>query len=216
MVSDNHVLRCQVLSVVFRMDGCHFAGACQLLSPNAVSKEQAAEAASALVSVLQGRMPDTAVEKVQIPSEAYSFREFRTPTKHLLSALGNSLQQAMPSGFSFQSLKPGNPLRAAGPDCMRVEFDETEKALLTPSPPSASRLFFLWDSSSGESKPDYYTSEDFIRVTFSADEGTEATLLKHSSCMSPVDSVFVAEHALLLGRRVSWDGSIYARKTCGF
>ena len=161
-----------MLSVVFRMDGCHFAGACQLLSPNAVSKEQASEAASSLVSILHGRLPHTAVEKVNIPHEAYSFREYRTPTKHLLAALGNSLQQAMPSGFSFQSTKPSNPLRAAGPDARRVEFDDTEKALLTPRPPPESRMFFLWASSTGESKPDYYTNEAFVRVTFAADEGT--------------------------------------------
>ena len=155
------------------MDGFHFAGATQLLSPNSCSKKEAEEAATALVEAIGGQLPETANHKLEMTRKTFAFKEFRTPTKNLLSAVANALQQALPAGWSLQKSKPSNPLDPAGIGRMRIQYDKSELELLSPQPAEDACLHWLWDAETCSAKPDHYTDENFVRLVFSADEGTE-------------------------------------------
>ena len=176
----------EVLSVVFRMDGCHFAGATQLLPSNTCSQEEAAAAATSLACALQGCLPESAMEHQNMPAGSWKFKEYRTSTKHLLCSLGNCLQQVMPRGWTLNGCRPNNPLLPAGTSSTRMLYDATELELLPSSLPEGSQVHFNWDFDSCKARPDFYTDEQFVRLVWAADEGTEAC-----SCY------FLASHVLL-------------------
>ena len=164
----------QVLSVVHRMDGVHFAGATQLLSSNTCSKQEASAAAQSLAATLDGRLPETALDTQSMPASTWKFKEYRAPTKHLLCSLANCLQQVMPRGFSLDACRPCNPLLPAGCSCVRLLHDEAELELLPGSPTPDARLHFIWDFDDCKGREDFYTDENFVRLVWAADEGTEA------------------------------------------
>ena len=164
----------QVLSVVFRMGGIHFAGATQMVQSNAISKTEAQSACQALADAVGGQLPASAQHKISIGDESWAWQDYRTSTKHLLLALANSLQHAMPAQWTLADCKPGNPL---GPASTRVQYDPSEIVLLNPQPPAASTLFFTWDEDTCQGQPDFYLDENFTRLVFAADEGTEAPSL---------------------------------------
>ena len=147
-----------------------------MLPVNVCNKDEAAEASRSLAAALQGRLPQDATQRTQLPKNAFAFREFRKPTKDLLAGIANSLQQAMPSGFTLQSCKPPNPLKPAGQGCERHVYDNSELRLLPQQLPSDAHFFFTWDSEALESRKDFYEHENFTRLVFSADEGTQACL----------------------------------------
>ncbi|CAE6950908.1 unnamed protein product [Symbiodinium sp. CCMP2592] len=180
----------QVLSVVYRMDGLHFAGATQLLPVNTCSKTEAVAAAVALSSCLEGVLPDNAKSRFALPKDAHSFREFRTPTKHLLSGLANSLQQAMPAGWTLQGCIPPNPLLPAARGCDRLPFEEVEKSLLNPKLAQDAKVYFVWDPEASEGRQDFYVHEDFVRLVFGADEGTEGFVGWQHLCSQNLWAVF--------------------------
>ena len=160
--------------MIFRLGGRHFSGATQLLQANVCTKTEAVQAATALSEVVAGELPLNAEYKVDIPKEAWKFKEFRQPTKYLLCGLANSLQQAMPLGWSLACCRPPNPLMPATSGCARLLYDASETALMVPPPPEHARLHFVWDPESKEARADHYLNENFTRLVFSADEGTEA------------------------------------------
>ena len=160
------------------MGGYHFSGATQLLPANGSSKQEAKLAAQSLAAAVSGRLPDDASQLVRMSPATFAFREFRTPTKNLLCSLANALQQVMPEGWSLQDTKPGNPLRPRDIGCERLKLEQEELSLLKSSQASAQTLYFVWDPDALEARYDFYVNENFTRLVFSADEGTEVSSLK--------------------------------------
>ncbi|CAE7839889.1 unnamed protein product, partial [Symbiodinium necroappetens] len=163
-----------VLSVVLRLGGYHFAGPTQMVNVSACGKTEAEQAVETLGQVLQGERPADATSSVGMPKDAFKFREYRTPTKNLLCALANSLQHVMPQGWTLLKCRPPNPLKPATAGCSRISYDQSEMDVMVPPPPAGSNLHLIWDSERLEARADHYEHEDFTRLVFAADEGTEA------------------------------------------
>ena len=149
-------------------------------------------------------MPASAHANVPMTKETFQFREYRTPTKHLLCSLANSLQQAMPSGWTLQKARPSNPLLPTTFGCERLAYQPLEMQLMDPRPSDDCCLHFTWDPETLESRPDHYVSEDFVRLVFSSDEGTEARCEEQGAFQASTEAFFsttLAEHACS-----SWQG----------
>ena len=162
--------------MVFRMAGKQFAGATQLLSAGACSASEVGDAAESMAAALQGQLPESGTAMVPLPNGCFKWREFRTPTKQLLTGLANCLQQALPPGFTLLSAKPTNPLRPSGPSGQRHRLTAEEMKVQALSIEDGSR-FFNFEPESDESlsgEPAFLRDENFFRLVLSADEGTEA------------------------------------------
>lgn len=160
----------EVLSFVWRMCGRQFAGVTQLL-PLGTTQEQATAALQSMVKVLNGQLPQSSHEKLKIARDTWVWREFRSSTKFLLQAIGNSLKQVMPDSFSLMSCKPDNILAPAsirGTRCMYLP----EELELKPELKGFQAAFICDDN--GLRFPDFYVNEDFFRLVMTCDEGTEA------------------------------------------
>ena len=176
----------QVLSLIYRMDGCQFAGATQLLTASSVSKDEAYEAAGSMAAALDGALPDTGSSQVPKPEGTFQWRQFRGPTKQLLCGLANSLQQALPEGWTLKSAVPSTPLRPRGPDAERCHLRPLEMEAEGLTEENGYR-YFVFNSETSESSRDWYESEDFYHLVFSADEGTEAGILLLAWVCRPFD-----------------------------
>ncbi|CAE7788072.1 icmt-1, partial [Symbiodinium sp. CCMP2592] len=164
----------QVLSLIFRMGGKHFSGATQLLNATSLNEEETEAAAASMAKAMDGSLPPTAKADVGKDKKLhFAWKEFRTPTKMLLSAMANSLQQSLPENWTLLSCKPANLLRPRGPNSERLRFTEKEKAVHGLNPEHGAR-YFVHSFEDAESVCDFYKHEGFYHLTFAADEGTEA------------------------------------------
>ena len=169
------------MSIVFRIDGHQFTGPTQILPQHgSVSKEQATEAFKKLSETLRmrGEIPSSGHEKVALAPNCFGWREFRTATKHVLSALANALVNSLPGGYTLMNSKPPNALCPAGITGERLRMSEAEKQVFHLGRQSGD-LKFIYNFKTHESFLDYYIHEDFVRLVFSADEGTEAGRAKN-------------------------------------
>eukprot|EP00438_Fugacium_kawagutii_P003701 Skav209327 [mRNA] locus=scaffold724:414152:417800:- [translate_table: standard] len=160
-----------VMTIVFRSGEFQFSGATQLL-PQGISDEQSALALEAFAKAVDGKMP-SAASRPALPKDTFAWKEFRTATKMVLSAVANALQQAVHGDFSLASCSPANPLVPRSNHCDRLPLLPEEKKLHGLDP--ALTYHFNYNFQSGSKWPDYYQSEDHFKLVFSADEGTEAT-----------------------------------------
>ena len=161
----------QVLSVVLRLNGHHFAAPTQLLpaggDPNEVEMalETFTEALKAATDTPQG-------SKVKIPKGSFDWKEYRQATKAVLAGLANSLRNVFPAGWSLKASMPPNLLQPVARGCDRVALVEAEKEMFGQA--SVLNLSFNYDYNSYQATPQWYLHENFHRLIFSADEGTEA------------------------------------------
>ena len=170
------------LSLVFRMDSHQWAGPTQVL-PFGPTAEPAAKALESLRSYLGGRIPSKPVSQIAASLDAFKWKEYRTSTKNLLVALANSIQQAMPKGFSLKSCVPPNPLLPMKPTETRAKLTEKEKRAMGLEGEQMDRsLYFVFDHKSFDARTDWYQKDSFWHLTFSADEGTEARAVKAKTC----------------------------------
>ena len=157
--------------MVFRMGYCQFAGATQLLSASGHSSSDVQNAADSMAWAVDGKLPEQGSQVAS--ADSFHFRGFRTPTKQLLCGLANSLQQALPQGFTLKSCRPLSPLKPAGPHAMRCRFTPLEMQAQGLSEDAGER-YFTFDPESQTSLHDYYLEENFYHLVLTADEGTEA------------------------------------------
>ncbi len=174
---------------MFRIDKYQFTGPTQILPQHgSVSKEQSAEALKKFGETLRmrGEIPKSGHEKVTLAPNCFEWKEFRVATKNVLSALANALVNSLPGGYTLSSSKPPNALRPAGIVGERLTMSLAEKAVfglgLHKGP-----VKFIYNFKTHESYLDYYLHEDFVRLTFSADEGTEAGRAKNLDSSSESD-----------------------------
>ena len=160
----------EVLSFVWRMAGMQFAGVTQLL-PMGVSSQQAALALEAFLKVLDGKVPQKGHEALKIAKSNMMWQEYRTSTKNLLCAIANSLKQVLPDSWNLSHAKPPNQLRPRGVAGERFFYLPEE--MVERKDPEHFQCAFVHDFKTGVRAPDLYVSEEFYRLTFSADEGTE-------------------------------------------
>lgn len=153
------------------MSGHQFSGVTQLL-PLGISADQAALALQSLQQALGGKVPTKAHEPLKLARDQFAWKEFRTSTKFLLCALANSLKQMLGDRWSLASCRPGNLLAPKSTTGERYKFLEEEFAERADM--TGFDCFFVCDHKSGHRFSDFYLSEDFYRLVFSADEGTEA------------------------------------------
>ena len=172
----------KVLSLIFRINGHHWAGPTQLL-PHAstVSGEQASEGLKTFSATLQkeGQIPKNASEKIKLSSRAFVWKEFRVATKNFLSATANSLSKSLPEGFSLKNCQPPNILKGAGITGERMLLIKEEKESLGMRGVSAPCMC-VYDYKTHERTLDVYLHENFVRLVFAADEGTEVGGLKEN------------------------------------
>ena len=95
----------------------------------------------------------------------------RQATKAVLAGVANSLRNCFPAGWSMKKCVPPNLLTPASTGCDRVSLADLEKA--TFDRPKTMHFFFNYDFRSFQATPQFYQHEDFHRLIFSADEGTE-------------------------------------------
>lgn len=169
------------MSIVFRIDGHQFTGPTQILPQHgSVCKEQAAEAFKKLSETLRthGEIPTTGYQKVTLAPNCFGWREYRTATKNVLSALANALVNSLPGGYTMANSKPPNALCPAGITGERLSMSPSEKKVFHLGGQSG-ELKFIYNFKTHESFLDYYVHEDFARLVFCADEGTEAGRAKN-------------------------------------
>lgn len=152
-----------------------FAAPTQVLSDASTDADPSVVLQS-LTSSLQGRIPQASSD-VKVTKNTFDHKQQRAATKLLLSALGNSLRQLMP-GYKLSDSAPSNRLVPCGQKYKRVRMLPPELKLWEPSPTDPTMVtaakHFLFDPESNCSIPDFYTSEKFLRLCTSADEGSEA------------------------------------------
>lgn len=153
----------------------HFAGATQLMPLN-ISKEQADEALATFAAAVKSQFSSAAGKTPKLPDSSFKWREYRTPTKNLLTAVANSLQVAMPEGFSFNSCVPPRLLLPRTRKADRLELLPDERRMLGYGDwPSDVKLSFIYNYESQTRWVDFIEDRDsFFKMSFSADEGTEA------------------------------------------
>lgn len=157
------------------MFGKQFAGATQLL-PNSISGEEADKALEAFNAALRLQFTQNGATP-KLPKDMFKFKEYRQSTKHLLMAVGNALQQAMPSGWSFQSCKPWQPLVPRSLSTDRIPLLPEEKAFLgLDHLPDDILLHYIHHYGTNERWLDFVTDDAFYKLSFAADEGTEEAL----------------------------------------
>lgn len=161
--------------MVIRMGSSQFAGTTQLL-PLGASSDQAQQALAALAKHLGGKIPVYGHERLKLAREAMVWKEYRASTKNLLAALTNSLMQCMPQGWNLSLLKPSNLLAPCGKHGERHSYLQQEQAFRADL--AALKLSFVQESGAGLRFPDFYVNEDFYKLVFAADEGTEAGFRK--------------------------------------
>ena len=176
------------MTVVVKAGSYIFAAPSQVLT-DAAGSSNPSDILASLEKSLNGRMPtnlgDTST--MTVTKETWSFKEYRTATRSMLAGLVNSLSNVF-NGFRMASTVPKNPLRPAGYGWDRVEYLPEELKVMSPN---ISRGYFRFHPETGETKADFFQSDQLTRVCFSSDEGTEAGLTK----------VFQEKHVAFLNGR---------------
>lgn len=168
--------------MVFRINGHHWAGPTQILPhPSTVSSEQASEGLKTFSATLQkgGHIPQGASEKIKVSSTAFVWKEYRVATKNVLAATANSLSKSLPEGFSLKNCQPPNFLKGAGISGERMLLMTEEKVSLGMRGMNAPCMC-IYDYKTHECTLDCYLHENFVRLVFAADEGTEVGGLKET------------------------------------
>lgn len=155
------------------MDGRQFAGSMQMLSASTASASEAADAAKSFGEALQHELPETGRARVEIHKGSFAFKQFRTKTKQMLCAVANSLQQALPTGFTLLQAKPSHELLPCGPHGQRFRLMPQEAEAMG-LPEDDKCRFFVYDFDSHVPRKDFLDNDDFYHLCFAADEGTEA------------------------------------------
>ena len=166
----------QVLSVIFRINGCQFAAATRLL-PYGPSKEQAAQALATFKEFLCGKIPMKPAKELKAPATAFKWREYRQSTKQLLSGLANAIGQTMPDNFTLLAFRPDTILKPCPVTGTRVALTEMEKSALGLDPEiwRNLKIHMIHDHKTLERRLDFYPRDSsFHKLAMSADEGTEA------------------------------------------
>ena len=164
---------CQVLTVVFRSIGKQFSGATQLL-PTGLSAEQSQKALQAFCQAFKtmycqsGQVPS-------IPQKIdFGWKEFRVPTKNMLMGISNALVQIMPPDFTLQKCIPPVCLVPRATQADRLLLTDDEKTMLGLGPWAKDcDLYFVYNYASQTCFVDFIEDNDFYKLCFSADEGTE-------------------------------------------
>ena len=166
----------KVLSVILRLNGYHFAAPTQLL-PAGGDPDEAEKSLEAFTEALKVAGGTPKGEKVQVPKGSFTWKEYRSATKAVLAGLSNSLRNCLPAGWSLKHCMPPNFLEPASTGCDRVSLNDLEK--VTFDCPKTMSFFFNYDFRSFKATPQFYLHENFQRLIFSADEGTEAGSLEY-------------------------------------
>ena len=161
--------------MILRLNGHHFAGPTQLL-PTVGDPDETDLALKAFTQALKVAGGTDKGEQVKVPQGSFDWKEYRAATKAVLAAMANSLRNSFPDSWSFNATIPRNLLTPAGSGCDRVEMVEMEKRSFENDPNM--KLFFNYDYRTFEASPQWYLDESFHRLIYSADEGTEASVLK--------------------------------------
>ena len=159
--------------MVIRQGPVQYAAPTQLV-PLGPCAQQAQEALQALQKYLQGKIPEKPVSEISATINDFKWKEYRTGTKNLMIAFANAIQQTMPKGFSLKSCCPPNPLVPSRTIETRDKLTEKELRAMGLESRVGQSLYYCFDHKTFEARNDFYHSDDFWRVTFAADEGTEA------------------------------------------
>ena len=160
----------QVLSVILRLNGHHFAAPTQLL-PAGGDPDETEEALKTFTEALKVAGGAAKGEHVEVPKGSFNWKQYRQATKAVLAGVANSLRNCFPSGWSMKKCVPPNLLTPASTGCDRVSLADLEKA--TFDQPKTMHFFFNYDFRTFQATPQFYQHENFHRLIFSADEGTE-------------------------------------------
>ena len=164
----------KVLSVVLRMDGRQFAGATQLVSASTCNPREASDAATSMARAVGDQLPETGRARIDVNATSFAHKEFRTATKLILTALANSLQQALPEDFNMAKARPPNLLLPSGPEGTRLQLSKLEmEALSLTGEGDGDSRHFVFNRDSHTSLCDFYEHDDFFHLCLAADEGTE-------------------------------------------
>eukprot|EP00435_Cladocopium_sp_Y103_P049541 s1312_g15.t1 len=163
--------RLKVLSVILRLNGRHFAAPTQLL-PAGGDPEECVDAMKTFTEALKVAAVTPQGESVKVPSGSFSWKSYRQATKATLAGMSNSLRNCLPGSWNFTKCLPPNVLSPAALHSDRVSMIPLEKKMYGMD--DSKNLFFNYCYKSFKSEPQFYLHENFHRLIFSADEGTEA------------------------------------------
>ncbi len=143
--------------------------------PLNISKEQSDAALATFAAAVKSQFSSAAGVTPKLPTGSFNWKEYRTPTKNLLQAVANALQVALPCGWSFASCIPSRLLLPRTSKADRIELLPEEKKMLGFGEwPTDMTLSFIYNYESQTHWPDFIEDRDFFKLSFSADEGTEA------------------------------------------
>ena len=175
--------------MVIRLDGAQFALPTQWLPSGLVGEQKSLALASFAKAVERG-----VDAKKPLPNNTFDWRDFRQKTKHTLMAVANSLVNSMPDGWTLKRCVPSNLLMPAGITTDRIEMVDEEKVMLNvPKDLRKYKLHFVYDYKTQTRRTDFYSSESFQKLVFSADEGTEAGLNKNQTDLQIDNNRFTKE-----------------------
>lgn len=123
-----------------------------------------------------GQIPSSARQKVKLTSGAFQWKEYRVATKNVLCATANALCNSI-QNFTMKSCQPPNFLKGAGSTGERMVLMEEEKLALGLGD-LKSPCMWIYDYKTQERTLDCYQHENFTRLVFAADEGTEVRWAK--------------------------------------
>ena len=144
----------------------------------------------------------TRAKPVKLPAGSFSWKSYRQATKAVLAGLANSLRNCLPGSWNLSKCIPPNLLSPASLGCDRVAMVEMEEMMFQDC--GKKNLFFNYDFRSFKGTPQFYLDESFHRLIFSADEGTEASLIsgKNMGCTGFLFSFIREISCFLCGRRI--------------
>ena len=169
--------------MILRSQSTQWAAATQML-PTAISKDQAVLALENFSKAIQLQFQkwgdDDSCPRPPLPEDIFKWKEFRTPTKNLLVALGNALKVTLPPEWSFADCVPSQLLVPSTRDGERISMLPSEKKCLgLEGWPQDMDLKFVYNSSAQTRWPDFYIDDsNLYHLTFSADEGTESPIVQ--------------------------------------
>ena len=191
----------KVLSVILRLDGHHFAAPTQLL-PSGGDPDECDDALQSFTEAMKVAGGTNQGQAVKLPAGSFSWKSYRQATKAVLAGLANSLRNCLPGSWNLSKCIPPNLLSPASLGCDRVAMVEMEEMMFQDC--GKKNLFFNYDFRSFKGTPQFYLDESFHRLIFSADEGTEASLIsgKNMGCTGFLFSFIREISCFLCGRRI--------------
>ena len=197
----------QVLPILVKIGAKLFPAPTQLV-PETGAGMDADRVLQSLADALKGCLPNPSSKLVTTP-ETWLHREYRQATRNLLVALGNALVFLLPNGFKLNQCIPSNLLKPRG-GCTRVKLLQQELQLLTMGRECDRSYHFLWSDDADRicRNPDFYLDpEEFYRLTFSGDEGTDVFWLERQRCFFKY--VYLNPSSLNENDFIPWDGHSY-------